>query len=103
MAREQSPAIIFIGKPQQAFYSNFTDEIDSLCGKRGEGDHEAMRRVKTEFLQQVILRYYAYSWFQLDGISTPLKDVLVLGATNLPWVLDEAFFPRVTRFEYNRQ
>lgn len=37
-AREKQPSIIFI------------DEIDSICGARKEGDHETMRRVKTEIL-----------------------------------------------------
>jgi vacuolar protein-sorting-associated protein 4 len=28
----------------------FIDEIDSLCGKRAEGQNESSRRILTEFL-----------------------------------------------------
>ena len=41
MARQNKPSIIFV------------DEVDAICGTRGEGDSEASRRVKTEFLVQM--------------------------------------------------
>ncbi|KAA6400166.1 MAG: putative Fidgetin protein 1 [Streblomastix strix] len=57
----------------------FIDEIDSLLTSRQEGDAEATRRVKTEFL------------VQLDGVGTAkFEKVLIIGATNRPQELDEA-------------
>ncbi|PHH68009.1 hypothetical protein CDD82_922 [Ophiocordyceps australis] len=92
LARALAPSIIFV------------DEIDSLLSQRsGTGEHEATRRIKTEFLIQ---------WSDLQraaaGRETTDKDrergdanrVLVLAATNLPWAIDEAARRRFVRRQY---
>ncbi|BFZ59181.1 Vacuolar protein sorting-associated protein 4 [Saitoella coloradoensis] len=76
MARENKPAIIFI------------DEVDALCGTRGEGESEASRRIKTELL------------VQMNGVGNDVSGVLVLGATNIPWQLDSAIRRRFERRIY---
>ena len=76
MARAETRAIIFI------------DEVDSLCGSRGNGESEASRRIKTEFL------------VQMDGVGAVGGSVLVLGATNCPWDLDPAIRRRFERRIY---
>ena len=73
MARENKPSIVFI------------DEVDALCGPRGEGESEASRRIKTELL------------VQMDGVGRDSKGVLILGATNIPWQLDAAIRRRFQR------
>jgi SpoVK/Ycf46/Vps4 family AAA+-type ATPase len=92
LAKLLAPSIIFV------------DEIDSLLSSRGgSSEHEATRRIKTEFLIQ---------WSDLQkaaaGRETTEKDkergdasrVLVLAATNLPWAIDEAARRRFVRRQY---
>eukprot|EP00532_Pseudo-nitzschia_australis_P012546 CAMPEP_0168211074 /NCGR_PEP_ID=MMETSP0140_2-20121125/3515_1 /TAXON_ID=44445 /ORGANISM="Pseudo-nitzschia australis, Strain 10249 10 AB" /LENGTH=522 /DNA_ID=CAMNT_0008137729 /DNA_START=346 /DNA_END=1916 /DNA_ORIENTATION=- len=66
----------------------FIDEVDSLCGSRSEGESDSMRRVKTEFL------------VQMDGVGNSKGQVLVLGATNIPWELDAAIRRRFEKRVY---
>ena len=106
MAKYYAPTTIFI------------DEVDAICSKRGSDDCESSRRVKSEFL------------VQMDGCNTQssanveLKDdyqkenenksgkevkekeeegsklIMVLGATNRPWDLDEALIRRFEKRVY---
>jgi len=66
LARKNKPSVIFI------------DEIDSLMSARSDGENEATRRIKTEFL------------VQMQGVGKDDDGILILGATNIPWDLDPA-------------
>ncbi|SGZ55857.1 CIC11C00000002333 [Sungouiella intermedia] len=86
LARKLSPSIVFI------------DEIDSLLGTRTEGEIESMRRIKNEFLVQ---------WSELssaaagrDSAASDVSRVLILGATNLPWGIDDAARRRFAKRVY---
>ncbi|XP_062187351.1 uncharacterized protein LOC133890805 isoform X2 [Phragmites australis] len=65
----------------------FVDEVDGMLGRReNPGEHEAMRKMKNEFM---------VNW---DGLRTKDKErVLVLAATNRPFDLDEAVVRRLPR------
>jgi len=76
MAREHKPSIIFI------------DEVDSLCSSRSDNESESARRIKTEFL------------VQMQGVGNDNDGILVLGATNIPWVLDAAIRRRFEKRIY---
>ncbi|KAL6547785.1 hypothetical protein OROHE_009490 [Orobanche hederae] len=75
LAAKVSPTIIFV------------DEVDSMLGQRNRaGEHEAMRKIKNEFMTH---------W---DGLlSKPGERILVLAATNRPFDLDEAIIRRFER------
>lgn len=75
LAAKVSPTIIFV------------DEVDSMLGQRTRvGEHEAMRKIKNEFMSH---------W---DGLMTKTGErILVLAATNRPFDLDEAIIRRFER------
>lgn len=85
MATDVAPSIVFL------------DEIDSLLSKRregGNGEAESSRRFKTEFM------------VQMEGVAGDgggnqehdlKKRMIVIGATNCPWDLDDAILRRFQR------
>ena len=78
LARKLAPCVLFI------------DEIDSLLRQRGDTDHWAVSNMKAEFLSM---------W---DGLTsgdgeTFSYGVIVVGATNRPWDIDEAILRRMPR------
>ncbi|KAM3753515.1 hypothetical protein ACB098_03G099700 [Castanea mollissima] len=77
-ASKLSPVIIFV------------DEVDSLLGARGGSfEHEATRRMRNEFMA---------AW---DGLrSKDSQKILILGATNRPFDLDDAVIRRLPRRIY---
>ena len=67
LSRRQTPCVLFF------------DEIEALGASRSDMKHSATKMLINQFLTE------------LDGISASNDGVLVLGATNAPWHLDNAF------------
>lgn len=76
-ARQVSPCIIFF------------DEVDALAGKRSGGESGGGAKVTERVLNQMLA--------EMDGLED-MKDVLVIGATNRPDMLDTALL-RPGRFD----
>lgn len=78
VARERQPSFVFI------------DEVDSILGARSDNEHEASRRLKTEFMAQ------------FDGaMGGSTEDrVYVMAASNRPQDLDDAVRRRLDRRIY---
>ncbi len=77
MARENQPSIIFV------------DEVDAIAATRSANEHDAIHRVKTVLLTE------------MDGMyAKPDERVLVIGATNMPEILDPAFRRRFEKRIY---
>ena len=64
----------------------FIDELETIFSKRSDNIHETTRKVISYILQE------------LDGVDQNKNPILLLGATNTPWLIDEAFL-RPGRFD----
>lgn len=72
-ARENRPCIVFF------------DEVEALMSQRAAGENDAMKRVKTQLLDEI------------DGSFVDNKGVFIIAATNRPGDLDSAFTRRFKR------
>ena len=82
VARAAAPSIIFV------------DEMDALLSSRkSDGEHEASRRFKTEFMTSM-------DGIVKNGGDENGKHLLVIAATNCPWDIDSAVLRRFPRRIY---
>ncbi|WZZ19616.1 hypothetical protein YC2023_112705 [Brassica napus] len=89
LASKIAPSVIFVDEVCFKTEKQIAPllSVDSMLGRReNPGEHEAMRKMKNEFM---------INW---DGLRTKDKErVLVLAATNRPFDLDEAVIRRLPR------
>lgn len=67
-SKEKQPSIVFF------------DEVDAIATTRGGTEHDAIRRVKLQLMQE------------MQGLATEVSEqIVVIGTTNVPWAIDPAF------------
>ena len=88
MARFYAPSTIFI------------DEVDSVGTKRTDGENEASKKVLAEMLVQMDGISESNSEENNENKEIKPKFVMVMGATNLPWDLDDALRRRFEKRIY---
>ncbi|MBN1232263.1 MAG: AAA family ATPase [Candidatus Coatesbacteria bacterium] len=71
----------------------FLDELDILCGKRESVDR-SQTSVHLEMVNQLLV--------ELDGFGSNDEEIMVIGASNRPWAIDEAILRpgRIDRLIY---
>lgn len=65
-ARRKAPSVIFI------------DELDALGGKRSDGTSRSLMSLTNQLLNE------------MDGFASNNENILIMGATNSPWLVDSA-------------
>ncbi len=83
---EQNIRNIFAEAGKNPMSVIFFDEMETLFGNRNDNIHEVTRKVVSIILQE------------LDGVKERKNPILLMGATNTPWNIDEAFL-RPGRFD----
>jgi len=83
---ERNMRSIFAEVHQHKLSVLFIDELETLFPSRAGDIHETTRKVISVILQE------------LDGLDKTKNPILLLGATNVPWMVDEAFL-RPGRFD----
>lgn len=83
---EQNIRELFRKARQNPLSVVFVDELENIFSKRSDDIHETTQKVISYILQE------------LDGVDQHKNPILLLGATNTPWRIDEAFL-RPGRFD----